>query len=110
MKQRDIYWADLEPVRGSEQRGKRPVVIVSGDSMNENLDIVICCPLSTSVKNYAGCVILKKDRINNLKLESEIITFQIRAVSKSRLTKKIGKISMENLKEIIRGLNEILVY
>lgn len=110
MKQRDIYWADLEPVRGSEQRGKRPVVIVSGDSMNENLDIVICCPLSTSVKNYAGCVILKKDRINNLKSESEIITFQIRAVSKSRLTKKIGKISMENLKEIIRGLNEILVY
>ncbi len=110
MKQRDIYWADLEPVKGSEQRGKRPVVIVSGNSMNDNLDIVICCPLSTSVKNYSGCVILEKDNINNLKSDSEIITFQIRAVSKARLTKKIGEISPENLKEIIRGLNEILVY
>lgn len=110
MKQRDIYWANLEPVKGSEQRGKRPVVIVSGDSMNDNLDIVICCPLSTSVKNYSGCVILEKNRINNLKSDSEIITFQIRAISKSRLTKKIGAISTENLKEIIRGLNEILVY
>lgn len=110
MKQRDIYWADLEPVKGSEQRGKRPVVIVSGDSMNDNLDIVICCPLSTSVKKYSGCVILEKDNINNLKSDSEIITFQIRAVSKSRLTKKIGEITTSQLKSAITGLNEILVY
>ncbi len=110
MKQKDIYWAELDPVKGSEQRGKRPVVIVSGEAMNDHLDIVICCPLSTSVKKYSGCVILEKDRINNLKTDSEIITFQIRAISKSRLTKKIGAITKDQLKEIIVGLNEILVY
>lgn len=110
MKQRDIYWADLEPVKGSEQRGKRPVVIVSGDSMNENLDIVICCPLSTSVKNYSGCVILKKDKSNNLKCDSEVITFQVRAISKARLKEKIGGITIDQLKMVINGLNEILVY
>jgi mRNA interferase MazF len=110
MKQKEIYWADLEPVKGSEQKGKRPVVIISGDAMNDNLDIVICCPLSTRIKNYAGCVILKKDSINNLKTDSEIITFQVRSVSKARLTKKIGEISTDQLKQMIKGLNEILYY
>jgi mRNA interferase MazF len=108
MRQRDIYWADLEPVKGSEQRGKRPVVIISGNTMNENLDIVICCPLSTSIKNYAGCVILTRDSINNLKSDSEIITFQVRTISKTRLSKKIGEISYDQLEEIIKKLNEIL--
>lgn len=110
MKQRDIYWADLDPIKGGEQRGKRPVVIVSGNTMNDNLDIVICCPLSTSIKNYSGCVALAKDAVNKLKTDSEIITFQIRAISKSRLAKKIGEITGEQLKSIITGLNEILVY
>ncbi|MEO8514863.1 MAG: type II toxin-antitoxin system PemK/MazF family toxin [Ignavibacteria bacterium] len=110
MKQKDIYWAELDPVKGSEQRGKRPVVIISGDAMNNNLDIVICCPLSTSVKNYSGCIILERDGINNLKSDSEIITFQVRAISKARLTKKIGEISTSQLKYVITGLNEILVY
>lgn len=110
MNQKDIYWADLEPVKGREQRGKRPVVIISGNAMNNNLDIVICCPLSSSVKNYAGCVVLQKDTLNHLKADSEIITFQIRTVSKSRLDKKIGEITTDQLKQVIKGLNEILVY
>ena len=46
MKQREIWLADLNPVKGSEQRGVRPVVILSGNSMNANLDICIVCPLS----------------------------------------------------------------
>lgn len=110
MKQRDIYWADLEPVKGREQKGKRPVVVISGNAMNNNLDIVICCPLTTAVKNYSGCVILGKNAINNLKTDSEIITFQLRAISKLRLSKKIGEITPEQLKQVIRGLNEIMVY
>jgi mRNA interferase MazF len=110
MKQRDIYWADLQPVKGSEQSGRRPVVIISGNAMNDNFDIVICCPLSTHIKNYAGCVVIKKDPVNNLKSDSEIITFQIRTVSKERFSKKIGEITTEQLKQILLGLNEILYY
>jgi mRNA interferase MazF len=110
MRQKDIYWAELDPVKGREQKGKRPVVIISGNAMNDNLDIVICCPLSSSVKNYVGCVRLNKNSVNKLKADSEIITFQLRTVSKSRLTKKIGEITTAELKDVIRGLNEILVY
>ncbi len=110
MKQKDIYLANLEPAKGGEQKGTRPVVIISGNAMNDNLDIVIVCPLTTSIKKYAGCVVLEKNPKNKLTEDSEIITFQIRVLSKSRLAKKLGEITDEQLKMIIEGLNDILKY
>ena len=110
MKQKEIYLTDLEPVKGSEQRGRRPVVIVSGNTMNDNIGVVIAYPLTTSIKNYSGCVVLKKDSINNLAKDSEILTFQIRTLSKSRLKKKLGEITENELRQIISGLNDILKY
>ncbi len=108
MKQGDIYYADLEPIKGREQSGKRPVVIISGNAMNENYDVVIICPISSKIKNYKGTVLLKKNKTNNLKLDSEVITFQIRTIDKNRFTKKIGQIDSAELEEIITCLNEIL--
>ncbi|WP_159475479.1 type II toxin-antitoxin system PemK/MazF family toxin [Dyadobacter sp. 3J3] len=110
MKQREIWWADLNPVQGSEQRGKRPVVIISGNTMNDHLDIGIVCPLSSKIKNFAGCVILKKDHVNRLEQDSEIISFQVRTISKSRLINKIGQITDDELRQVKIGLNEILTY
>jgi mRNA interferase MazF len=110
MKQRDICLADLNPVQGSEQSGVRPVVIISGNAMNDNLNICIVCPLSSNIKHYSGCLVLQKDKINQLDQDSEVITFQIRTISKSRLIKKIGVISDSQLNDILQGLNEILTY
>lgn len=110
MLQRDIYWADLDPVKGREQKGRRPVVIISGNTMNKNLKVFIVCPISSKVKNYAGCVNLEKNSVNKLSEDSEIITFQIRAIAKERMVKKIGEITDEQLKEIFYSLNEIFYY
>ena len=110
MKQREIFTANLNPTQGSEQRGIRPVVIISGDAMNDHLGICIVCPLSSKIKNYAGCLVLKKDKVNNLAQDSEIITFQIRTVSKERLIQKIGEITADQLDLVKQGLNEILTY
>ena len=110
MKQREIWLADLNPVKGSEQRGVRPVVILSGNSMNANLDICIVCPLSSKIKNYAGCIVLKFSEENGLDTDSEIITFQIRTISGHRLLRKLGEISDHQLEEVKKGLNEILKY
>jgi mRNA interferase MazF len=110
MKQREIWWADLNPVKGSEQRGVRPVVVVSGNAMNDNLEVGIVCPLSTKIKNLAGCFILKKNNKNGLNEDSEVLTFQIRTLSKERLTKKIGQITEAELKIFKQGLNDILTY
>ena len=110
MKQGDIYFANLNPNRGSEQRGQRPVVIVSGNAMNDHFGVVIVMPLSTKIKKYAGCILLKKDKINNLKQDSEIITFQLRSLSKDRFTKKMGNISGDQLHELKKKLLEVLTY
>ncbi len=110
MKQCEIWYANLNPIKGREQRGIRPVVIVSGNSMNEHMDICIVCPLTSKIKQYAGCVILKKDKTNGLKEDSEIITFQIRTIAKERLTKKIGEITSAQLKTLKQGLIEVLHY
>lgn len=110
MKQRDIWMADLNPVKGSEQQGIRPVVIVSGNAMNDNLGICIVCPLSSKIKNYAGCMVLTKDGINGLEQNSEIVTFQIRTISKERLIRKLGELSNFQLDKIKTGLSEILTY
>lgn len=110
VQQKDICWVDLDPIKGKEQSGKRPVVIISGNTMNKNLGIFIVCPISTKIKNYAGCAQIKKDKINNLSSDSEVISFQVRTVPKERMIKKIGEITDEQLREVIYALNEVLVY
>ena len=110
MKQREIWLADLSPVKGSEQRGIRPVVVLSGNSMNSNLDVCIVCPISSKIKNYAGCLVLKSDTATGLEVDSEIITFQISTISGQRLIRKIGEITVKQFNDVKLGLNEILTY
>lgn len=108
--QKEIYWTDLNPVKGSEQSGKRPVVVISGDSMNHNLSVSIVCPLSTKVKNFTTCVVLEPNQKNNLDESSEVIGFQVRSISHDRLGVKIGEITDQELDQIIKGINEVLEY
>lgn len=110
MKQGEIWYADLNPTQGGEQRGIRPVVIISGNAMNDNFRVCIVCPLSSKVKRYAGCLLLKRDRTNNLRQDSEVLTFQVRVIDKRRLTKKIGKTTAQQLATLKAGLNDILTY
>ena len=110
MRQREIWYADLNPVLGSEQQGFRPVVIISGDLLNANLQIVIACPLTSKIKNYKGNVILDPTETNGLEKQSEIMILHIRSISKSRLVEKIGSISNQQLVALKQGLEDILRY
>ncbi|MBN2805640.1 MAG: type II toxin-antitoxin system PemK/MazF family toxin [Prolixibacteraceae bacterium] len=110
MKQKEIWLADLNPVKGSEQEGFRPVVIISGNMLNTYLPIVISCPLTTKVKNLKGNLVLEPTPINGLIQTSEILIFHVRSISKERLLKKLGVISDSQLNELKQGLNEILTY
>ena len=110
MKQTEIWYADLNPVKGSEQQGFRPVVIVSGNLMNQYLNTVICCPLTSKIKNYKGNVVLTPNGENNLTRSSEILTAHIRSVSKERLTRRIGVIQARELRQVLQGLNDMLKY
>jgi mRNA interferase MazF len=110
MKQGELWYANLSPVVGSEQAGMRPLLIISGNLLNTYLNVVICCPLTTKIKNYKGNLVLNPDNINNLTETSEVLTFHVRSVSKSRLIKKIGNVSKEELKLVKKCLDEILTY
>ena len=110
MKQREIWYANLDPIEGREQSGKRPVVIISGNNLNENSDLKIICPLSSQIKKYAGTLLLQKNSTNNLSKDSEVLVFQVRTIDEKRLTKKIGEITEPQMQSLRFYLDEILTY
>ena len=110
MKQGEIWYTDLNPTKGSEQSGLRPVVVVSGNLLNQHLNVVIVVPLTTKVKGYKGNPVLKPTKENGLKTESEMLVFHIRSVSKERLVRKLGSIDSAVVSQTVKTLNEILKY
>lgn len=110
MKKGDIYEIFLDPVIGSEQAGRRPAVIISGNLANKHLNTVIVCPLTSQLKNYRGNLILEPSEENGLSKTSEVMTVHIRSVSKERLVKKLGTLEVEDLDVIEEALSKILKY
>lgn len=108
MKQGEIWYANLNPTKGTEQSGFRPVVVISGNMLNTYLPIVICCPLTTQIKNYKGNVVLQPTLENGLEKPSEILTFHIRSVSKERLVKHLGTVSKIQIAQVKECLDDIL--
>lgn len=107
MRQGEIWMSDLNPAIGSEQADRRPVVILSGNLMNKFLQVVITAPLTSKIKNYQGNPVLKPSPLNGLKLESELMVFHIRTISKVRLIERIGEITKEELRTALATLNDI---
>jgi len=110
MKQGEIWMANLDPTIDSEHKGTRPVAIISGNAMNDNLGLVIVCPISSKIKNFIGDIILEPSIENGLIYKSEILIFQVRTISKNRLISKTGHLSDSELYQIIFNLNKILKY
>ncbi len=108
MRKGEVWQVNLNPVKGSEQVGIRPVLIVSGDLLNEYAPVVWVCPLTTKIKNYKGNVLLKPNKLNGLKKESEILNLHLRAISKDRLVMQVGEITKEQLIQTRKGLQEIM--
>lgn len=110
MKQGEIWDLYLDPVSGREQGGRLPAIIISGNLLNKYLEVVIVCPLTTSIKNYKGNLILEPNQTNGLQKKSEVLTFHVRSVSKNRLDKKLGDIPEKDISFIKATLNDILRY
>jgi mRNA interferase MazF len=110
LKQGEIWFAELSPVVGSEQAGRRPVVIISGNLMNEHLPVAIVIPLTTKVKNYKGNPIIEPGKRTGLKQKSEMLVFHVRSVSRERLVQRVGEIPPEDLVSVIKTLNDLLTY
>ncbi|KAF0108007.1 MAG: mRNA interferase [Anaerolineaceae bacterium] len=103
----DMLWADLNPARGHEQAGLRPVVVISHDVFNERSGTVIALAI-TSQPQQAGFPLTLELQTADLPKQSWVKISQIRTLSVERLGKKIGHLSLEVLEQIIEGLNEIV--
>ena len=91
----EIYFIGLDPISGSEQGGKRPVLVISNDAVNKNLPIFTCIPFSSLKENekvYPTEVFLKKEE-SGLNKDSVLMIHQIRTVSIKRIiNSKINEI------------------
>ena len=110
MKQAEIWEVYFDPVLGSEQAGRRPALIISGDLANANLNTVIVCPLTSKLKKYHGNLVLKPSSINGLSKKSEVMVIHIRSISKKRFLNKIGSISIPDFQIVKEGLEKIIKY
>ena len=103
----DIYWADLNPVIGSEQGGLRPVLILSHNVFNDRSGTVIAAAI-TSQPQKAGYPLTMALANTKLPKKSWVKISQIRTLSTKRIGKRIANASDEELALIIEGLNEII--
>ena len=103
----DIVWADLNPVQGREQAGRRPVVVVSEDVFNVRSGTVIAMAITSQPQRAAFPLTLEVTGVK-LPQRSWVKISQIRTLSTLRLGKKLGRMSPEDLDRLIEGLNEIL--
>lgn len=103
----EIYWADLNPVRGHEQAGFRPVAIISHNVFNERSGTVIAMTI-TSQPQRAGFPLTHELKSGELPKKSWVKISQVRTLSTTRLDSRIGQIDPEEIGFLIEGLNEII--
>ena len=103
----EIRWADLNPVRGREQAGLRPVLILSQDVFNERSGTVIAVAL-TSQAQRAGFPLTLELQAKGLPKKSWVKISQIRTLAVERIGKVIARASPEEVAQVVEGLNEII--
>lgn len=103
----EIRWADLNPVRGHEQAGQRPVLVLSHDVFNERSGTVIAVAL-TSQEPRAGYPLTTELTTARLPKRSWVKISQIRTLSTERIGKRLGRASDEELGRVLDGLMELI--
>ena len=92
--QGDIYLANLNPTKGHEQSGLRPVLILQNNILNRNLNTVVVAPITSNLESrwLTTTFFIPKSK-TKLKKDSVALLFQIRTLDKSRLIKEVGRIT-----------------
>ena len=106
IKRGNVFIADLDPTVGSEQYGRRPVVILSNDLNNKYSPTILVAPLTKILKKtkLPTHIMIRKNYF--LKYDSLILLEQIRTIDKSRLVSYKGKVDSSTLEKINNGLIE----
>ena len=105
----EIWNADLDPTRGREQAGRRPVLVVSTDRFNESpADLVVIVPITSKAKGIPWHVAIPPDRGTGLRTESHVMVEAVRCISRERLIKRLGEVTGSTLSAIETRLRLLL--
>jgi len=102
-KRYEIYFADLNPILGSEISKIRPVVIISDDAMNNYLETVVVCPITSKIHPTWRTRL----QVNCANKQAEIAVDQIRTISKTRLKKRIDQLPSNESSQLLRIITEM---
>jgi mRNA interferase MazF len=112
MKRGDVYRADLVPRSGSEQAGRRPVIVVSHDGFNQTRGwrSIIVVPVSTaSSQGKRGPTVIEiSGGTAGLQKTSFAVCHQVTTLDRAKLTKRVGSLPYESLREVEEGLKAAL--
>lgn len=108
MKRGEVWWAELSPRSGSEQQGRRPVIVLSHDAFNETQSwqsvIVIPCSTSAAQRRRGPTAVLLAKGVGGLPEDSVAICHQITTLDRSKLTSRIGSLPEAALRVVEDGL------
>ena len=103
----ELRWADLNPVRGREQSGHRPMLILSHDIFNARSGTVIAVALTSQPQN-AGFPLTLELKAAGLRKPIWAKISQIRTLSVERIGKRLARVPPADVTKVIEGLKEIL--
>ncbi len=103
----EVYWADLNPVRGREQAGLRPVLVISHEVFNARSGTVIALAITSQPQRAGFPVTLPLETVR-LPKPSWVKIGQVRTLSTERLGRRLGVVSPEEVARVIDGLFEIV--
>ena len=109
IKRGEIVLVNFEPVKGSEQGGVRPSLIIQNDIFNKYSPTTIVAPITSKLfkKEYPTNVIIKKEE-SSLSLNSTILLNQIKTIDKSRIMKKISFLDNFTMNKVDRAIKASL--
>lgn len=108
MKYGEVWMVDLDPIKGREQAGKRPALIVSAESFNTSgLELVIVCPITTKYKGFPTHVPVLRGN-GGLAQDSYVKTEDIRSISTQRLERRLGTVERQTMSKVASILQKIL--
>ncbi len=109
MKRGEIWWAELGPYRPREQTGRRPVVVWQSNALTGVLQSILVVPLTTNMEraNLAGTALINSSP-DGPPDSSVALAFQLRAIPKSALQKKIRDLTEEETAELELATDEAL--
>lgn len=98
----DIYTIDIPPTNGHEQAGNRPAIIFQSPQFEKQLPTVLIVPLTSQLaaQTFPGTFLIHPDSENGLTKDSVALVFQLRAIDKKRLKRKIGRLNATHLTQL----------